>query len=178
MGLKSTLRKFQLKKLINNPIKTKLYKGFDSIEWIGISYERSNSKDDILKYAARMKSAGKKVQLLEYIPFTQKEIEKKGIATEGLWFCKSDLSFSGNPNNANVEKFLKQGMDVYLDLNSKAQHPLDFISLKAKSSLKAGSSLKEDLSMDLMLSITENNNFEQLFKELDYYLNFINQKKN
>lgn len=176
MGLKSTIRNFQLKKWIKNSPKSAPYKGFDSVEWIGISFEKSKLNDEIFSYADKMKSCGKKVQLLEYIPKSKKEIEKNGVSSEVLSYCKSDVNYSGVPQNSNIAKFLNQEMDVFLDLNSKLNHPSDFICLKARASLKAGSNLKEELCLDLMLNIAENNNFDQLFKELDYYLNFINHK--
>lgn len=176
MGIKSRLRNYHLKKLRANLPKAAPYRGFDSFKTLGINFERSNSKNVILEYAKKMEGLGKEVVLLEYLPFTKKEIEKKGIAVEGLWYCKSDLKFSGVPNNPNIEIYLNKNFDVHLDLNSNPEHPNDFISLKSNASLRAGSNNRKDLLLDLMLRISEKNNFEGLFKELDYYLNFINQK--
>lgn len=177
MGLKNTLRNYQLNKLIKNLRQSSTYNGFDSIETIGICFERSNNNQVIFNYKSKMEGLGKKVVLLEYLPFTKKELEKKSTNTEGLWFCKSDLKYSGLPSNTSIESFLSESYDVLLDLNSKEHHPNEFISLKAKASLKAGSSERADLPFDLMLRISEKDNFDGLFKELDYYLNFINQKK-
>lgn len=177
MGFKSKIRNYQIKKLKANSSKSNPYHGFDSIKTMGIIFERSNAKDVILEYGKKMESLGKKVVLLEFLPFTKKEIEKKEISAKGLWYCKSDLKFSGQASNSNIDKFLNEDYQVHLDLNTKPEHPNDFISLKTNANLKAGGNLKDGLSLDLMLNISEKDNFDGLFKELDYYLNFINQKK-
>ena len=176
MGMKTRFRNYQINKLKKNPAKAKSYSGFAAVRTIGISFANQKFRDEIQDYKRKMEGLGKQVSIIEYIPFKRKEIEKKNIYTPEQWYCKSDLNYSGVPTNAHVQSFLQREYDVYLDLNEEEEHPNDFISLKLKASLKAGNSNRQDLGLDLAFSISEKDNLQHFFKQLDYYLNFINQK--
>lgn len=178
MKLKKFFRKLRIKKWLKSTPKANTYKGFDDVNAIGICFERSTMDKEILEFAASLETKAKKVFLLEYIPLKNKQIEKEAVPTPRSWFGKSHLNFFGEPNNEDIQKYLKRNLDVHIDLITESPHALDFVSIRSRASLKIGSNQRLELPFDLMFSISENNNFDSIFKQIDYYLNFINQRNN
>lgn len=175
MGIKTFIRNYKLNKLRSSVSKASNYEGFDKVKKIGICFERNKNSKSVLAYADKLRQLGKEISLLEYIPMKNKEMEKEAVETPQAWFGKSHIGFSGEPTNADVSSFLSNDYGIYIDLTPSELHPVDYISLKVKAALKVGNAKRADLAYDLMLSIDENDNFDSVFKELDYYLNFINQ---
>lgn len=173
MGLKSSIRTFLLKK--SKYTNKKPFIGFKRAETIGICFQTVIDKRAIEEYQKKLLKDGKLVKLLEYVPKRKKEIENEGLRFDSLWFCKSDVNWMGNPKNEDVQRFLSNHFDVYIDLVNEEEHPVDFITTQAKSSFKIGAGLKSIINFDLSIKLKEKSDLEQTFKEIDYYLNFINQ---
>ncbi len=172
MNLREQLRSYALKQGFNQNFQAYDYPGFQLLKRVGIAFEIPYEKA-VLQYARELRNKGKEVHLLGYIPKRKKEIE--GIPAYP-WICRSDLNWLGAPRAKEAKNFISLHFGVYIEIIDREKHPMDFISSRVAADFKIGFALRERWGFDLSLQMTEKAPAEAAFKEIDYYLNFINKK--
>jgi hypothetical protein len=174
MSIKSILRNYRLKSKKGNRGKNSSYNGYNKAKTIGICF---HSKDvlSVTQYADSLIKSGKSVQLLQYVPLKKKEIEKQQLSFDTAWFCKGDANWLDIPQNDQVSRFLSQNHDIYIDLMDGINPLAEYVSICINSLFKIGMSSERDSIFDLVIKQRENEDLKSVFKEIEYYLNFINQ---
>ncbi len=173
MGVRERLRAYWLRQGTNKSFQAHDYPGFKLLQRIGIVFEAGSCEKAVLNYARELRSKGKEVHLLAFIPKRRKDIE--GIPPYP-WMCRSNVNLLGMPGGKDVSDFLSLHFGVYIDMVIAEKHPLDFISSRVAADFKIGFANREGLGFDLSLQMTEKAPAESALKEIDYYLNFINNK--
>ncbi|HAD95974.1 MAG TPA: hypothetical protein DCG19_01145, partial [Cryomorphaceae bacterium] len=168
------LRAYALRQGFNQSFQAHDYPGFKLLKRVGIAFQAGQSEKAVLDYARELRNKGKEVHLLGYIPKRRKDIE--GIPSYP-WLCKSDVNWLGVPKGKEVSDFLALHFGVYIEILDAQSHPLDFVSSRVAADFKIGFSTREELGFDLSLQMMEKSPAQSAFKEIDYYLNFINNKE-
>ena len=171
---KGFVRKYKLSKILDQTTTNLEYKGFGQVKTVGICFKHGKLNNEIITYSDGLRKLGKEVHLLEYIPKRARDIEKEGIQTPYPWFCKNNVNRYGQPSGKSVNDFTSTHYGVYLDLINEEEHPVDFITAKVNADFKIGSNIRPDLKYNMLMAFKDDN-FTAIFKEIDYYLNFINQ---
>lgn len=149
------------------------YPGFDLVKTIAIAFEAGEYDRQILDFAHKMEQAGKTVHLLGYIPRKRKEITDLPRYNH---FTKNELNWYGKPKSEDAKAFLKPHYEVFIALNTKNDSPLEFISAAVTADFSVGLRVPCFTRFDLVLEQKEEG-LQKVFEEIEYYLNFINQKK-
>ena len=133
----------------------------------------SGEQDDAVKaFAQHMRDNGKEVSVLAYIPQKRKEIS---YAPGFDHFTKDELNWLGRPKSAEVQKFLKEPYEVFITLNERLESPIQFITVAAKADFIIGLRNGKETRIDLQFDSGANHDYAQIFKEIEYYLRFINR---
>lgn len=170
MSLKSFIRNIFIKRL-NSKSRTASYKGFDQIKSMGFVFVEGKNSKEIIEFTKSFEQQGKQMHLLGYIPLKRKAIEREPSFP---WFCKSNLNWIGFPKGSEIEVFTNSSLDVYFNLSQDDSIPLNFIDKKVNAKFKIGT--RGD-GFDLKIK-PKDGDIKNTFQEIEYYLNFINQKEN
>lgn len=150
------------------------YPGFDRVESVAIAFETGEDDQLILDFAKQLKGKGKKVNLMAYIPKKRKEITDLPPYEH---FTRSELNWFGKPKSEEVKKFLEPHYGVFIVLNRKDDSPLEFITAAVGADFSIGLRIPCFTRFDLVLEQKEESGLQGVFKEIEYYLSFINQKR-
>lgn len=174
MTVNSKFREYMLLRSRKTGFRPNDYPGFDLVESVAIAFEGGEDDKLILDFARKMEKAGKKVNLMAYIPKKRKEITDLPPFDH---FTKSELNWFGKPKSEEVKKFLEPHYGVFIVLNRKNDSPLEFITAGVGADFSIGLRIPCFTRFDLVLEQKEETGLQGVFKEIDYYLNFINQRK-
>lgn len=172
MTIKQRLRNYSLNKLLKQFPANGSYLGFKAIKTVAIVYEQGAATKDVQAFAKKLSDEGKKVEALMFIPKKRKDITDHQPHN---FFCKDDLNWVGKPKQEGVSDFTSAQYDVLITLNDKEVSPVQFITLSSKASFTIGLSSSHLSVLDLQVSKPEGDDYTSVFKEIDYYLRFINQ---
>ncbi|WP_417603753.1 DUF6913 domain-containing protein [Owenweeksia hongkongensis] len=172
MTLKQRIRNYSLKKLGKNAGANAAYPGFISVKRFAIVFEKGAADKDVLDFAKKLKAEGKDVELLAYIPRKRKEITEQQTYK---YFCKDDVNWYGKPSAEVLSTFIKQDFDVLISLNDKDQSPIQFLTIAGKANFTIGLKSSTLKVLDLQVARPDGDDFSPVFKEVDFYLRFINK---
>lgn len=172
MGLKQKIREYLLQKARNLSYKPADYCGFDKLNTVAILFEQGDQVKDILSFAIALEKEGKQVNLLGYI-----DVKRKDLQTEPDYphFTKDETSWIGRPKSESVNSFLKSNYHVLVSMNNKEESPLQFVMAATKSDFNIGIQKETHTRIDLLVGSTDSSDYTACFKEMDYYLRFINK---
>ena len=165
--LKSRLKKFKRKTQFFN---------FENAKTACILFCCSDEQsfEAIREFASFLKSRNIAVTALGYFP--GKKIPDKFLFHNNInFFSNNDLNWYYKPNNASLNKFIDQKVDLFFDLSINSYFPVDFVSLLSNASFKIGMEKKENTDFDLMINIDKNKTIAYLIEQIKYYLSLINK---
>lgn len=168
---KNKFREYMLLRSRNSQFRPEEYPGFNAVEKIAIAFESGEANGQILKFAAQLRKMNKEVHLLGYVPKKLKELKEPPVFD---FFSLNDLNWYGKPKSDDVTNFLKPHYGVYISLNKRAGSPLEFISAAIGSDFNISLKSADYTRFDLIVGLDKENNYEKLFEEILFYLNFIN----
>ena len=171
MTLKQRLRNYSLNKLQKQFSKNGGYPGFAAIKKVAIVFEQGIAEKAVQDFVKKLSSENKEVEVLTYIPKKRKEITDHKPFN---FFCKDDLNWYKKPKAEAISDFTSQPFDVFITLNDKAS-PLQFVTLSSKASFTIGLNSSNLTILDLQVSKPQGDDYASVFKEIDYYLRFINK---
>ncbi|MDZ7846665.1 MAG: hypothetical protein U5L96_07780 [Owenweeksia sp.] len=91
-------------------------------------------------------------------------------------FTKNELSWYGKPKSEEVRQFVKPHYGVYISFNTKPGSPLQFVNAGIDADFSIGLQHPSFTRFDLVVGQSDGASLQDVFKEMEYYLNFINQK--
>ncbi len=147
------------------------YSGFENWKRMAILFESGNYDEQILDFAKKMKGEGKEVELMGFIPRKRKEVID---VPKFPHFTKTEVKGLGKPKSDDVSAFLKNHFEVFISLNEKRESPLQFIEAATQADFAIGLRKVKYARFDLILESNPNQNIGDIFKEIEYYLKFIN----
>lgn len=172
MTLKQRIRNYSLNKLAKGHNSTTPYPGFTAIKRIAIVFERGTADKSVLAFAEKLKAEGKEVELLAYIPKKRKEVAD---LQPYEYFCKDDTNWYGKPNAEVLSTFTTKDFDVLISLNDKGESPIQFLTMACQANFTIGLKSSVLKVLDLQVARPDGDDFSPVFKEVDFYLRFINK---
>ncbi len=171
MSWMKKIRDYMLQKSRNIAYRPADYPGFEKLKSVAIVFESGQQDDTIMAFAKQIKAAGKEVELLGYIPRKRKEIQSP---PDFYHFTKDEVSWFGKPKSDDVKQFLNGTYQVFITLNERVESPIQFVTVAAKADFAVGLSNGKVARIDLLVGSGENHDYKAVFKEVEYYLKFIN----
>lgn len=173
MGLKNKLRDYLLQKSRNISYRPADYKGYEKMKSIAIVFESGKQDKLIFDFAKKMEEEGKQVQLLGFVNLKRKEIQAPPTFNH---FTKDEVNWIGKPKSEEIGSFLNGTYEVFITLNERAESPIQFITVAAKSDFIIGLRNDTVARLDLQVGTGSNHDYKEVFKEAEYYLKFINKQ--
>jgi len=155
----------------NNQFRPEDYPGFNAVQKIAIAFESGKHNAEILKFAAELRKMGKEVKLLGFVPQKRKDLLEPPVFDH---FTLNDLNWYGKPKSEDVTEFLKPHYGVYISLNKKPGSPIEFLSAAVGADFNIAVKSADYTRFDLVVGLDESDNYQKVFKEILFYLNFIN----
>ncbi len=171
MGLKDNIRNYKLRKSAVD-FHPADYPGFKGLKKIAIVWQSGKRDDDLLAFAKMLREHNKEVHLLAYLPVKRKELQTIPPFDH---FVKSELNWYGRPRGEVVKNFLARHYGVCLCLGAEEGSPLEFIVRPVTADFKIGNVKNPKLEYDLLIQSGKDKSTEEVLKEVNYYLNFINK---
>lgn len=172
MGLKQKIRNYNLRQSRNTSYKSLAYPGFSKLKSLAILFMEGEDSRHVLEFRDQLTKAGKQVSLLAFIPQKRKEIQN---APSFDFFTKDELNWLGRPQSELVKQFLSQKHEVIITLGQGSENPFQFIITTAKTDFVIGLKSAPNTRVDLSLGSEDQNDLSKVFKEIEYYLGFINK---
>jgi len=98
-------------------------------------------------------------------------------ANSGYYFDIRDLNWYGAPKNNYIKEVIKKEFDILIDLTMEDEFVTQFISGLSRSKFKvARYSKKHELHYDLMISLQNNSNVDELIDQVVHYLLVLKEK--
>jgi hypothetical protein len=174
MTLIERWRLYQLKKIAFKQTSKPEYKGYASIKHVLIVFDyEPKLLEQIQHFANTLKHEGKVVECLSYYDGKRKDAPQK---EDFQLICKDDLNWYGAPKPNLMTPFKQKEYQLFLQLAKTNQKMLPFISNQIRAAFTCGIHAGERESFDLQID-AETTDLNKIFKELDYYLHFINKAK-
>lgn len=146
--------------------------GFDYAKTVGILFDTTDilNYGTVLKFADKYKKMGKKVKLLGYI---DSSTPNHALAFD--FFSKKNTNWYNKPVSPVVDAFIEKDFDILVNAYMEDKLPLIYISTLSKASLKVGLYFPEFTNAsDMMITVRDEANLENFFKEINHYLNIFN----
>lgn len=172
MTLKQRIRNYSLKKLGKKNKPGTPYPGYKTIRKVVILFEKGAAEQAVMNFVKQLKADSKQVEILAYLPQKRKDITDPQ-PTE--YFCKDDVNWYGRPKPEVLATLEQSRPDVLISLNEKKESPLQFLTVACNANFSIGLQKSVLQVFDLRVAHPEGQDFAPVFKEIDYYLKFINQ---
>lgn len=125
-------------------------------------------------YAKGLKSAGKRVFLIEINP--QKDAKPVFVnLSDGLFINKEKLNWLGLPKAPTEKQFTAKSLDILLNFDLSSQATAPYLCTISKAKTRAGVYVEgQENWYELMLSISDNQApIPTMLKQLDHYLKML-----
>ncbi len=168
---------FLNKELSKTERSPKVYNYTDATK-IGILYKVVDDKmyQSVKQFVKHLKEEEgiRKIMALGYVDEKEVPYEYQS-KLEFDYFCRKELNKFGKPGGITVNNFIEEEYDILIDLTIEQCLPLRFVLLNSQARFKVGLYSEENQSyFDMMLSIDQLNNIEQLIQSINHYLSIIN----
>ncbi len=171
MSWMKKIRDYALQKSRNISYRPADYPGFEKLKSVAIVFESGKQDETIMSFAKQMKTEGKEVHLLGFIPQKRKEMQSP---PEFSHFTKDEVNWYGKPKSEEVTQFLNGTYQVFITLNEREESPIQFVTVAAKADFVVGLSNGKVARIDLLVGTGKTHDYKAVFKEVEYYLKFIN----
>jgi len=138
---------------------------------MGIIFTATNPILDeaILKFAGRLRSEGKEVELLAYVNDKKTE-SKPGITV----FNRKHLNWVDVPQNEQVEKFTRKKFDLLLACFTGDNLPLEYIAGVSNARWRVGIYAENKTGLyDMMVNMGGRKDLAYFLEQTAYFLNYI-----
>jgi len=130
----------------------------------------------ISAYVKKLQESGKVVKALGYV-------ESKRLTGQFLpklsydFIYPTGLNWNYRPTSSVARDFMESEYDILLDLSTEDRLPTLFITGMSKARFKVGMESKlRSPYLDMMISLSEKDELDELIKQIDHYLHIINRK--
>lgn len=169
LALKSEIKKVSREKKICN---------LSEANKIGIVYYLPDEEtyNKVTTFVKRLQEMGKSVKALGYV-------ENKGLTGYFLpklsydFLYPSGLSWNFKPVSDAAKDFMQSEYDILIDLTTEDILPLLYVTGLSKARFKTGmQSDAKNTYLDLMISLSEDGELDELIEQIDHYLSIINKE--
>ena len=127
---------------------------------------------EVLRYAQKLGDEGKFVKTLAYYPRKRKEAKETKVPL----VCKDELNWYRRPKAEFEKLYAEDNFDLFVQLCGKFKMVGAFVEGQVTADFSCGVAASAYQEYDLLIDM-EQKTVETYFKELDYYLHFINNQK-
>ncbi len=129
-------------------------------------------KKEVLLCIEKLKEFNKEINICVYVP----KLNREECDESWLQIKEDKLDSKGIPTNEMVRKFNEIPADILIDLTRTTNYPMHYLLLQHPSRFKVGnkSSLRD--MYDMTVTMTDDDNIDELFEHLLFYLLTIRSK--
>ena len=140
---------------------------FDSARSIGLIFDGTElpAREAAMRYAEKLKSAGKSVRLLAYLD-NRTESESFPFPV----FNKKDLDWLFRPHGHAVKEFLDHPFDILLNLCMEDNPALEYIAALSQAHFRVGAFPKTIPSYELMIDLRSSRSIPDLIVQIEFFL--------
>ncbi|MEI6507819.1 MAG: hypothetical protein WCO54_04995 [Bacteroidota bacterium] len=148
---------------------------FADVQHIGIVYsaDDKNEEEEVVNYANKLRSEGKKVFMMGYVD--QKHLpHTKKFNMQSEFFWKEKLNGFNLPIKGKIGRFLDLDFDLLLNLHTGVSLPMQAIAAYSKAKYRMGSNITGGLDFyDAMIDTGNRKDLIFLIEQIDFYLKAI-----
>lgn len=172
MKLLECWQHYVLKKIAKRNTSQGNFSGYTKLKEVFIFFVYSpEAEQKVLRYAQKLGDEGKFVSTLAYYPRKRKEAEKTNVPL----LCKDELNWYKRPKAAFEKAYAEKNYDLFVQLGNKSSMVSSFVEGQVSADFSCGTQVSPYQEYDLIIDM-EQKTVETYFKELDYYLHFINNQ--
>lgn len=178
MSLIKNIRSSFYKKALEQKLKAKTGAGrqvvsFESARTIGLLFEATELKerDIALDYASNLKKRGKKVRLLG---FFDNKLDNPNFTFPH--FNRKNIDWAQRPTGEEVEAFLKQPFDIFINLATKTNLQTEYIAALTNAPLRVGPYTDQTACYELMIDLAGAKTLEAFIEEMERILKITNTR--
>ncbi len=147
---------------------------FNAAKSVGVLFDATDQfqRDAVLPFLEKLRKQGKEVLP---IGFFDHKLDVSSYAFKG--FNKNDLDWLGRPKKEILESYTKEPFDTLICIYQKACLPIEYVASLSKAHFRVGPYTENPHCYDLIIDTTKNNSVQHFLKEVDFYLNKINNKE-
>jgi len=146
---------------------------FESAKTVSILFEATdlNAREVALTYAKKLKKRGKKVRLLG---FFDNKLENPNFTFPH--FNRKNIDWAQRPNGQNVEDFIKEKTDIFINLATQTTRHTEYIAALTNAPLRVGPCTDQTICYELMIDLAKPKTLEAFIKEAEKILKITNTR--
>ena len=126
-------------------------------------------REQVLRYAERLRKQNKRVRLLAYLAVVDKE------ATYPFkTFSRKEVDWAYRPHGEQVEKFLQGSYDLFFCLSAAPNPSFEYLAAGVQAAMKIGPVAEHSACYDLMIDLGEQVSPRQLIDQAEAILKKTN----
>ncbi len=164
----------QEKQLRKVPRKKGIY-NLSTAQTAGILYDATIEANHLIvrNFIKELRSHDIKIQALGYIDKKKREDNYIGDSTY-TFTCKTDFNFFYSIKKEAINEFINTPFNLLIILTNKPSFAIDYLGRFSKAEFKVGKSGLDNELYDLMIELKENDDIDELKKQILHYLNILN----
>jgi hypothetical protein len=146
---------------------------FESATRISLLFDATDldAREVALTYADKLKKRGKKVQLLG---FFDNKLDNPNFTFPH--FNRKNVDWAQRPNGKNVEDFIKEKPDVFINLATQTTPYTEYIAALTNAPLRVGPCTDQTICYELMIDLAKPKTLEAFIKEVEKILKITNTR--
>ena len=175
--LKQRVGDFYFKRDLKHNSRTRIVHSFHSAKSIGILYDATKQDDMLIvsEFVNELFKTNKDVKALGFVNKKELSLHHIPMLQFDFFFLK-DLNWYYKPQNYIIKNFVDKDYDILINLCTSNCVPIKYLTGASIAKFKVGRQVEESFIYDLMINVKEDS-LKILIKEVNHYLNIINQKK-
>ncbi len=146
---------------------------FESAKSVGVLFDATEQmqRDQVLPFIDSLKRKGKEVVTIGYFDSKQ---DTNSYAFKA--FNKNDINWMGKPKSDILKNYADQTFDFLICIYQGECLPIEYIAALSKAQMRVGPYTDNTYCYDLIIDTTKNDSTKHFLKEVDFYLNKINNR--
>ena len=138
---------------------------------IGILFDATelDARDVILEYADALRKKNKRVKLLGYF---DNPTDSENYPFD--YYNRKQVDWAFRPKGEQVTSFLKQGLDLLMNINSKSLIHTEYIAALSNAKLRVGPCTEHTYCYDLMIELSSHSGLRQFIEQAEALLGKTN----
>ena len=173
--IKQKIGKSVLNKNMKSHERKKVFHTFNTAKTVGLLFDATDHQNyEIARSFAKFLTE-KKIRIFGLGFADSKEVMSFYQYYTGFnFFTIKDSNWQGIPSNHNINDFIKEPLDILIDLHLNDNFSLEYINSMSKASFKIGKLHPDTNRYDFMIDISTSPTADYLCEQIKHYLSIIN----
>lgn len=146
---------------------------FDSAKSIGVLFDATEQakRDQVMPFIDTLKRKG-----IEIVPIGYFDSKQEVDSYTFKGFNKNDIDWMGRPKSHILKNYADKTFDFLICIYQGECLPIEYIAALSKAQMRVGPYTDNTYCYDLIIDTSKNNSIKHFLKEVDFYLNKINNR--